>query len=102
LFFFLIKRTKNQVSKEASLRSWPLPGKTDKTTGCIILPPSLQPNAHGKKTLCPSRPQAQLVLSVFTRSFFADGFGQHQHFLSVNNQKEAQRPVRARGRESGL
>jgi len=54
-FYFLLdqKVTKNQASKEASLRTWPLPCKTDKTTGCIILPLSLYSNAHGKKTLCP-------------------------------------------------
>jgi hypothetical protein len=34
LFFSLMKRTKNQVSKEASLRSWPLPGSSGKTSGC--------------------------------------------------------------------
>jgi hypothetical protein len=57
-----------------------LPGKTDKTTGCIILPLPLYPNAHGKKTLCPYRPQARHVLSVFTRSFFADGSGTKPKF----------------------
>jgi hypothetical protein len=50
-FYFLLdqKVTKNQVNKEASLRTGPLPGKTNKTTGCIILPPSLQPTARGKR-----------------------------------------------------
>jgi hypothetical protein len=38
-------------------RSWPLPGKTDKTTGCIICPllRSLKAYTLGQKTLCPSR-----------------------------------------------
>jgi hypothetical protein len=49
-YFFLDEKvTKNQVSKEASLR------KTDKTTGCIICPllRSLKAYALGQKTLCP-------------------------------------------------
>jgi len=72
--YFLLdqKVTKNQASKEASLRSRPLRGKTDKTIPKlrdIILPLSLYPNAHGKKTLCPSRRTAQLVISFHPKLF---------------------------------
>jgi hypothetical protein len=51
------------------LRSWLLPGKTDKTAGCIILPPSLQPNAHGKKTLCPSAHKPNLFYQFSPEAF---------------------------------
>jgi hypothetical protein len=70
LFFFLIKRTKNQASKEASLRSGPLPGKTDKTAGCIILPQPRMSDAHGKKTLCPSRPHCPTCFISFHPKLF--------------------------------
>jgi hypothetical protein len=76
LFFFLIKRTKNQVSKEASLRSWPLPGSSGKTTGCKVFAPlrTLLPRASAKNCYAPPNAQGPPVLPALTRSFFADGF----------------------------
>jgi hypothetical protein len=91
-YFFLDEKvTKNQVSKEASLRSRPLPGKTDKTTGCNIFAPLSHPLAHrfSKKLLCPSRPQGLLILSVFTRSFFADAFGIEPIFCYLRSMKKS-------------
>jgi len=57
-FYFLLyqKVTKNQVSKDASLRTWPLPCKTDKTTGCIILPQALRANSTWQKDAMPLLP----------------------------------------------
>ncbi|MDB5030204.1 hypothetical protein [Mucilaginibacter sp.] len=71
-YFFLDEKvTKNQVSKEASLRTGPLPCKSGKTTGCIILL-SRKGHSPGKKTLCPSPHSWPAVLPAFSRSLFAD------------------------------
>jgi hypothetical protein len=60
-FYFLLdqKVTKNQVSKEASFRSWPLPGSSAKTSGCKIFAPlrPLLPDASAKNCYAP--PNAQ-------------------------------------------
>jgi hypothetical protein len=80
LFFFLIKRTKNQVSREASLRSPALgpllghsPCKAVRTTGCNYFallrsrfPMLLQKFAmplqpHGPSLFCPLSPEAFLL-----------------------------------------
>jgi hypothetical protein len=59
-YFFLDEKvTKNQVSKEASLRSGPLPGSSGKTSGCKIFAPlrPLFPLASAKNCYAP--PSAQ-------------------------------------------
>jgi len=45
---------------------------------------------------------ARLVLPDFARSCPYDGLSTEPRFRIMKNAKEAQRPVRARGRESGL
>ncbi|WP_377021477.1 hypothetical protein [Mucilaginibacter angelicae] len=79
----MIKRTKNQVSREASLRSpapcahcsRPLPCKPGRTTGCnyFALLRSHFPNASAKTCYAPAAAQATIVLPAFARSFPADG-----------------------------
>jgi len=70
-----MKRTKNQVSKNASLRSWPLRCKLNKTwaaNNCALASPA-HIHRFGKYLLCPAAAKATTVLSNFGRSRFADG-----------------------------
>ncbi|WP_299352591.1 hypothetical protein [Mucilaginibacter sp.] len=59
-----MKRSKNQVSKEASLRSRPLPVSPGKTTGCKIFAPlrTLLPHAQQKIAM----PFPTLLATSFT------------------------------------
>jgi hypothetical protein len=66
-----------------------LPGKTDKTTGCIILPQPLQPNAHGKKTLCPSAYKPNLFYQFSSEAFLLTVLVNTNIFLSMNNEKRS-------------
>jgi len=73
--FVATKVTKRAVSRNASLRSWPLPCKTGRTTGCLILPLlcSLKPLVSGKiANALPAAPPI-IVLPAFARSCSADG-----------------------------
>jgi hypothetical protein len=77
-FYFLLdeKVTKNQVRKEA-LPHRPLPGKTDKTTGCIICPPAslAQGLTHlGKRRYALPAAQPYLFYQFPSEAFFADAF----------------------------
>jgi hypothetical protein len=69
-YFFLDEKvTKNQVSKEASLRTRPLPCKTDKTTGCIILPQPLQPTLMAKRRYALSAARPNLFYQFSPEAF---------------------------------
>lgn len=69
--FVLSKGTKTAVSRNASLRSWPLPCKTGKTWAGIIFPRGSFPSAHAKTSyallphspalFCPFSPEAVLM-----------------------------------------
>ncbi|NNU34439.1 hypothetical protein HK413_10425 [Mucilaginibacter sp. S1162] len=81
-FFLDEKVTKKKSNQQRGFFAHsPLPGKTDKTTGCIILPPVAFQRSRKRRF---SRPQFQLVLSVFTRSFFADSLGRTNIFLLMS------------------
>ncbi|MDB5030377.1 MAG: hypothetical protein JWP71_1098 [Mucilaginibacter sp.] len=74
-YYFLLdqKVTKNQVSKEASLRSGLLRCIAGKTLGPVLLPPIVAQGPRFKQNYqCPCHRTAQLVLPALTRSFFAD------------------------------
>ena len=73
-FFSLMKRTKNQVSKNASLRTWPLRCKLDKTWAANNCAPASPARClcFSKYLLCPATRKATIVLSNFARSCFAD------------------------------
>jgi len=62
-----MKRTKNQVSKDASL-----PCKTNKTTGCTILPHLHKAKCSWQKDAMPLPPRNPTCFISFRRSFFAD------------------------------
>jgi hypothetical protein len=73
LFFSLMKRTKNQVICDASLRSWPFPCKAGKNLGRGLLP--LLPHEPSLQATFPTALQpllAHIVLPVFARSCTAD------------------------------
>jgi hypothetical protein len=71
-YFFLDEKvTKNQVSKEASLRSWPLPGKFNRITGCNIFAPlrSLLPHASAKSCYAFPARKANLFCCISPEAF---------------------------------
>jgi len=80
--FVLFLDEKNQKSSQQRgfFSHGPLLCKTDKTTGCIILPPRSKLTHLAKRRYALTAAQALLVLSVFTRSFFADNNAQIQHY----------------------
>jgi hypothetical protein len=91
LFFFLIKRTKNQVSKEASLRSGPLPGSSGKTSGCKIFAPlrPLSPCASAKNCYAPPSAQAHQFYLPSPEAFLLTVFGTEPTFTCFEKCKRS-------------
>ena len=72
--FVATKVTKKAVTRNASLRSWPLPCKSARTTGCNYLPrfaPSIP--VFCKTCYALAAAQATHILPAFVRSCSADG-----------------------------
>ncbi|SEO35251.1 hypothetical protein SAMN05428947_10271 [Mucilaginibacter sp. OK283] len=78
--FVLSKGTKTAVTRNASLRSWPLPCKTGKTWAGIILPRHTLSLRTCKNFLCPAAAPPRIVLPVFARSCSADTLGNTMPF----------------------
>jgi hypothetical protein len=104
-FLFLDKKKQKSSQQRGFFAAHGLcPANQVKPRAVIFLPPSLhKAQRFSKKLLCPACAQPSSVLPDFTRSFLLT-FVLHwskPNFASVTK-KEAQRPARVRGRESGL
>jgi hypothetical protein len=86
-FYFLLdqKVTKNQVSREASLRSGPLPGSSAKTTGCNTFAPVVahRPPLQQKLANAPPNAQGPPVLPALIRSLSADALSIKPSFCRI-------------------
>jgi hypothetical protein len=65
-----MKRTKNQVSQNASLRSMPLPCKSGKTTGYVLLPKRSLNAFALAKSLMPLQPHKAVSFTCFHPKLF--------------------------------
>jgi hypothetical protein len=86
--FFLDEKSNKKIksAKRLLCAQGPLPGSSAKTSGCKIFAPlcPLLPAASAKNCYAPPGTLRPPVLPALTRSFFADGFAQHQHPANIN------------------
>jgi hypothetical protein len=89
LFFSLMKRTKNQVIRDASCRTGLMRCKVDKTSGPLLLPPVAALGHRFRQNYqCPCRRTTRLVLSPFARSCRMTVLFQNQYLVVLNNKKK--------------
>jgi hypothetical protein len=97
-----MKRTKNQVSKEASLRSGLLPGSSGKTAGCKIFAPlrPLVPYASAKNCYAPPTTQSHQFYLPSSEAFLLTVQGQNRH--SVFNEARKRSVKACQGARPGV